>query len=182
MIKLKLRPLRNQKGSAIYIAVVTSGLLLLGLRVAYDMSMNSTRLSRANRVKIAMNGTDAKLRSLAYDPSSYSDCNSMASGRCNINPATIAQLKAIVPGAKCDSNPAPDVCGIDIQNAALVQNPGATAPDTFTADIVYTGNELPLAPIKVSMVIPKEVLQASSYRCPASRPLFAGYNSDYKIN
>ena len=184
-MKTKLcRPISNQNGSTIVIAVVAASLLLLGLRVAYDMSLNSTRMSRMNRVKTAMNGTAAKLRALAHSPESYSTCESTSSGQCLINSATINSLQTIVNGARCTKLQPGQVCGINISNPRLEfedpANPSAM-PDHFAADVIYTGEESPIAPIPIKFLVPKEVLQESDYNCPSSRPIFGGFNSDYTI-
>ena len=152
--------------------MLTAGIMAFSVKASYDLSKATSRFSKLNRVKIAMSSIEVKVHSLAYDPVSYLNCDSHDAGQCEINDNIFSNLRMIIPGSQCDPNNPPAFCGIDVQNVKIVRSNVPNVPDTFQAEIVYTGTDLSLRPLYVDIKLPSEILQ--QFQCCVLWDLFPG--------
>jgi hypothetical protein len=166
----------NNRGSALLNAIVVAGIVAAISGVIMNQTKVTDEASRAPRIRSAMAVMQGRVQALASQFTSYKCQSSNNVGSCDADQNIYAQLQANITGAQCPGSNSK--CGIAVKNPKF--NP---AQMLFTADIVYEGTEVPIAPIKIQYRVPTEVLaQQDSFMCPLATPIFKGYNADGSIN
>lgn len=155
--------------------MVMAGLVAGAATVAYRNFSGTYSSTRVSRIKAKQTIVEAQVRRRALQPEAYLDCNSDNFSSCRVNPAYFADLgNQNVAGARCDG--AISACGVAVNNPQFTP-----ATHLFTASISYSGSEVMVKPVAISMEIPVEVLQAPRFHCgekDKAKPIFVGFKND----
>lgn len=162
----------GQQGNALLTAMMMmTGVVGLFFVVESLKSTTESR-SRVTRIKASMGTIEAKVRAIVSQPASFTGCNSSSgSSSCALSPNALSGLATtFIPGAKCP--PGQSMCGI-----AMTADFNSSSR-RVSVQMSYTGLETKIAPVKLDIEIPEEVLQSQKFACGTSTPIFLGYNAD----
>lgn len=168
----------NNTGSALITGMIAALSVGVVSAVIMQQSQITDRQTRIPRIKSAMSAVESQLREAAYDGSLFTSCVSGDPGYGNpkckkVDQARVQAVAVAFPGARCEAG-AGGVCGIDVEG-----NPSFDfGTGTLTAQIVYRGTEVAIAPINVSTVITEEIWSKKNSNCPSDRPLLTGFQTN----
>lgn len=162
----------NQSGGVLVQAIAATIIIGIAAVTIMQRSLDINRQLRLPRIKAAQNNVEFALRHFLLQPTTFTGCNSNVgfAASCTLDMSSTGPLERIVePVPGC----AGTVCQVSITNRAF----DATTR-TFTGKITYSGAEVVVNSVPVSIVVPLEVLQSSSITCSGSTPFFTGFNAD----
>jgi hypothetical protein len=164
--------LKGSWGNAVLSSMVMAGIVAGAATVAYRNFNGTYSSTRVGRIKAKQSIVEAQVRRRALQPEAYLDCSTAGISACRVNEAYFSDLASQnVTGARCDDKTA--ACGVAARNFAF-----SPATRLFTADVAYSGAEVNLKPMRVSLEIPLEVLQAPKFHCgekDKTKPIFVGF-------
>ncbi len=186
-VKPILRPLRNQRGDILIVALSMIVLSLLSSLVIINYTRQVETNSRVPRIKSMMTSLEGKVRSALLSPTSYTGCSSddVRGGRstCSLDVAKIQAMSLNFSDTYCPSNRSTCGIGVTVLGGALVAttNVAGETVSRVSAKIKYELSDLNLADIDIVMDVPADILQQTGiYACPAARPKFDGFTADGK--
>jgi hypothetical protein len=145
---------------------IVSGIML-------TQSQNVSKQTLVPRVKSSMAKVEQRLSEAVLTPEAFT-CTGSGVATCTLNSDYLLQFSLPVGGTDCANPP----CRAVIDPATLVMD---AAAKKVRASIVYEGDSIPIRPINFEVDIPSEILQLATTRCPASSPLFRGFDASGRV-
>ncbi len=171
-MRRQIKFISSQAGSALIVILMVSSLLAVALLVISGYARQMEKNLRMTRVKSALEVSEARLRSLLYNPNMYS-CSSTGAGRvCTLKTAVLKSImERQVPG--CEPQFAP--CEIVLENPVFNNL-------QFTGGLIYTGKDFSLNTgrnnITLTVSLSEEIFQKSIILCPTTGTFLNGFNPD----
>lgn len=159
----KTRP-QNEKGSIVLGALAISTLIAIFAGTIATQIKSSDDMTQLPRIRATMAQLEVQTRLAAYSATSY-DCDYYPTGyACKLDKSVFNNIKA-------------DVNGGTIKVITPAFEP---TQNRFTARIQFqvvnaSQKRFQIAPRDINIVIPSELLQPVTFRCPTARPVFAGF-------
>jgi hypothetical protein len=171
--------IKNSRGNALLNAIIVAGIVAGIAGIVMTQTQTTNQASRAPRIRAAMAVMQSRVQALANQYTSYTCTTTMDTSlaNCSVNAAAFwgpdnQLMRDPVVGAVCPAS-TPN-CGVHLTTVKF-----SSSSMLFTAQIVYEGTEVPIAPINISMKIPTDILASEmQYVCPLSKPIFQGYDSN----
>lgn len=163
----------NNHGSALLTAMISALTVGIVSAVILQQSQITEKQSRTPRIKSAMSMLEAQLMESANQGQLMKPCDPATTDPLclQLDSTKLNAMATIIPGAQCPTGVTQ--CGLRIENENFV-----FSTKQFTAQIVYEGSEVVVAPINVNFIADmREAWASQNSNCPASQPLLIGFDS-----
>lgn len=187
MRQTKSVDLKTEKGAMLITAMVLimlGGFAIVGAEAAKTFFQ---RQSRSTEIRAKMTAQESVIRLIALQPHAY-QCPLQTPGQLStfsncriVTDAFLSAEKMAVNGAVCP--PGISACGIRL----VINNEGSTAGlalsplGRFSGTLIYEGKETRIAPTRIELDVPAEVIQAKEFDCAlrdAETPIFVGFEAN----
>ncbi len=170
----RLLLLKKQRGSLTIVVMMIVAITGVTALCSAMMVHQIQRVNQQARIKSLLSALEANLKLRAHQTYAYLDCDTeIGPSSCQLNLSYFQNI-LFTPtySSLCPEGSPPPPCGIVIEDLSF----SALPSPLFTATIRYTPLDLSMAPIRVSVEPPFELLQTENTGNRCRNGLFEGYN------